>query len=97
MAKRGSNGEGPIRLRPDSRWEGRIVTGHKDNGKPIYRSVFAPTQKKLTEKPRVPLISSKLSGFSDVSRHSFAGKKSGKICFSRVDEVFGICPTIRYG
>ena len=53
MAKRRSNGEGTVRRRPDGRWEGRIVAGHKDNGKPIYRSVFAPTQKELTEKLRV--------------------------------------------
>ncbi len=53
MAKRRSNGEGTVRRRPDGRWEGRIIAGHKDNGKPIYRSVFAPTQKELTEKLRV--------------------------------------------
>lgn len=36
--------------RKDRRWEGRIVVGHKANGTPIFRSVFAKTQKMLMEK-----------------------------------------------
>ena len=36
-AKRRPNGDGMIRKRTDGRWEGRIVAGHKNNGKPIYR------------------------------------------------------------
>lgn len=39
-----------IRKRPDGRWEGRIVAGHKENGNPIFRSVFAKTQKELLHK-----------------------------------------------
>ncbi len=50
MAKRRPNGDGMVRKRADGRWEGRIVAGHKNNGKPIYRSVLAKTQKELTEK-----------------------------------------------
>ena len=29
-----------MRKRSDGRWEGRIVVGHKENGKPIFKSVF---------------------------------------------------------
>ena len=50
MAKRRPNGDGMVRKRGDGRWEGRIVVGHKNNGKPIYRYVLAKTQKELTEK-----------------------------------------------
>ena len=50
MAKRRPDGDGMIRKRPDGRWEGRIVAGHKEDGKPIFRSVFARTQKELLKK-----------------------------------------------
>ena len=50
MAKRRPDGDGMIRKRPDGRWDGRIVAGHKDDGKPIFRSVFARTQKELLKK-----------------------------------------------
>ena len=36
----------------DSRWEGRIVIGHKENGDPIFRYLYAETQKELTAKLR---------------------------------------------
>ena len=39
-----------VRKREDGRWEGRIVTGHKENGDPIFQYVLAPTQKELLEK-----------------------------------------------
>ena len=47
MAKRRTNGEGTIRKRVDGRWEGAIVVGHKNDGKPITKSVFAKTQKEI--------------------------------------------------
>lgn len=50
MAKRRPAGDGLVRKRSDGRWEGRIVVGHKDDGKPIFRSVFAKTQKELMTK-----------------------------------------------
>ena len=50
MANKRPDGDGLVRKRSDGRWEGRIVVGHKDDGKPIYRSVFAKTQKELMEK-----------------------------------------------
>lgn len=49
MPKR-PDGEGMVRKRKDGRWEGRIIVGHKNNGKPIYKSVFAKTQKELIPK-----------------------------------------------
>lgn len=52
MAKRRPSGDGMVRKRDDGRWEGRIVVGHKDNGDPIFRYVYAPTQKELTAKLR---------------------------------------------
>ena len=43
--KRRPQGDGTIRKRTDGRWEGRIVVGHKKDGSPMYKSVFAKTQK----------------------------------------------------
>lgn len=50
MAKRRPSGDGMVRKREDGRWEGRIVIGHKDDGSPIFKSVFAKTQKDLLPK-----------------------------------------------
>ena len=50
MANKRPDGDGLVRKRSDGRWEGRIVVGHKSDGKPIYRSVFARTQKELMDK-----------------------------------------------
>lgn len=52
MAKRRANGEGSVSKRADGRWEGRIIIGRKENGRPIYKSVFAKTQKELMPKLR---------------------------------------------
>ena len=41
-----------VRKREDGRWEGRIVVGHKENGDPIFRYIYADTQKELTAKLR---------------------------------------------
>ena len=45
MGKRRPSGDGMVRKRGDGRWEGRIVVGHKANGDPIFRHVYAKTQK----------------------------------------------------
>ena len=50
MAKRRPNGDGMVRKRADGRWEGRIIVGHKADGKPIYKAVLAKTQKELIPK-----------------------------------------------
>nr|WP_325305263.1 site-specific integrase [uncultured Dysosmobacter sp.] len=52
MAKRRPSGDGMVRKREDGRWEGRIVIGHKENGNPIFRYIYADTQKELTAKLR---------------------------------------------
>jgi len=50
MAKRRPSGDGMVRKRDDGRWEGRIVVGHKENGEPLFRHVYAKTQKELLDK-----------------------------------------------
>lgn len=50
MAKRRPSGDGMLRRREDGRWEGRIVVGHKKNGDPIFRHVYAATQRELLDK-----------------------------------------------
>ena len=50
MAKRRPSGEGMIRQKKKGQWEGRIVVGHKENGDPIFRYVYAKTQKELIGK-----------------------------------------------
>ena len=76
MANKRPDGDGLVRKRSDGRWEGRIVVGHKEDGKPIYRSVFAKTQKELMEK-----LHRSIETFRDVElppirfhdlRHTFA-------------------------
>ena len=49
MARRPA-GDGSISKRKDGRWEGRIIVGHKSDGKPIYKYVFGKTQKELLPK-----------------------------------------------
>ena len=43
--KRRPQGDGTIRKRKDGRWEARIIIGHKNDGSPMYKSVFGKTQK----------------------------------------------------
>lgn len=50
MAKRRPAGDGMVRRREDGRWEGRIVIGHRENGEPLFRHVYAKTQKALLDK-----------------------------------------------
>ena len=50
MAKRRPAGDGMVRRREDGHWEGRIVIGHKENGEPLFRHVYAKTQKALLDK-----------------------------------------------
>lgn len=52
MSKRRPSGDGMVRKREDGRWEGRIVVGHRENGDPIFRYIYASTQKELTAKLR---------------------------------------------
>ena len=51
MPKKRANGEGSIRKRKDSRWEGRYTAGNDPTtGKPIHKSVLAKTQSEAKEK-----------------------------------------------
>ena len=43
-------GEGTLRLRKDGRWEGRVVIGYDDKGKPKTKSVLAHTKSECVEK-----------------------------------------------
>ena len=61
MAKRSPAGDGMVRKRADGRWEGRIVVGHKEDGSPIFRSVFAKTQKEVMRK-----LHSQIEAYRDV-------------------------------
>ena len=61
MAKRRPNGDGMGRNRADGRWEGSIVVGHKEDGSPIFKSVFARTQKDL-----MPKLHSLIEEYRDV-------------------------------
>ena len=47
--RRRPQGDGMIRKRSDGRWEGRIIIGHKNDGTPMYKSVFGNTQKATLE------------------------------------------------
>ena len=52
MGKRRPSGDGMVRKRENSRWEGRIVIGHRENGDSIFRYIYADFQKELTAKLR---------------------------------------------
>ena len=56
MAKKRANGEGNIRKRKDSRWEGRYTAGYDSKtGKRIIRNVLAKTQAEVKEKLKAAL------------------------------------------
>jgi Site-specific recombinase XerD len=51
MPRRGAQGNGTIRQRPDGRWEARYVTGYDaGTGKQIRKSVYGSTQKEVRQK-----------------------------------------------
>ena len=50
MADRRKKGSGSVRERSDGRWEGRVIVGYDDNGKPIQKSVFAKTKTECNKK-----------------------------------------------
>ena len=52
MGKRRPSGDGMVRKRPDGRWEGRIVVGHKADGSSIFRYLYADNQRELTVRLR---------------------------------------------
>ncbi|MBQ7760495.1 MAG: site-specific integrase [Clostridia bacterium] len=50
MAKKRKNGQGTIRLRVDGRWEGRVVIGYDELGRPKTKCVTAKTKMECQEK-----------------------------------------------
>ncbi len=73
MAKRRPAGDGMVRKRSDGRWEGRIVVGHKADGSPIFRSVFAKTQGELLKK-----LHSRIEEYRDVELTEESGMTLGQ-------------------
>lgn len=73
MAKRRPAGDGLVRKRGDGRWEGRIVVGHKADGSPIFRSVFAKTQGELLKK-----LHSRMEEYRDVELTEESGLTLGQ-------------------
>ena len=69
MSKRRPSGDGLIRKRSDGRWEGRIVVGHKNDGTPMYKSVFGKTQKELM--PRLAKLKEYYAGM-DMTEESIS-------------------------
>ena len=50
MPGKRKRGEGTIRLRKDGRWEGRVVVGYDEAGKPKTKNVLAKTKKECAAK-----------------------------------------------
>ena len=50
MAERRKKGSGSIRQRKDGRWEGRVIVGYDDKGKPIQKSVFGKSKTECNQK-----------------------------------------------
>ena len=73
MAKRRPAGDGLVRKRSDGRWKGRIVVGHKADGSPIFRSVFAKTQGELLKK-----LHSRMEEYRDVELTEESGMTLGQ-------------------
>ena len=80
MANKRPDGDGLVRKRSDGRWEGRIVVGHKEDGKPIFRSVFAKTQKELVDK-----LHSNIETFRDVELKENGSNATTEIDGEEVD------------
>ena len=74
MSKRRPSGDGLIRKRSDGRWEGRIVVGHKNDGTPMYKSVFGKTQRELM--PRLAKLKEYYAGM-DMTEESRMTLESG--------------------
>jgi len=75
MAKRRPNGEGMIRQKKKGQWEVRIVVGHKSDGKPIYRYVYAKTQKELIDK-----LHAKIDAYRDAELNENSNMTLGEWC-----------------
>ena len=59
MARKGEN----ICKRKDGRWEARYIVGRKENGKAIYKSIYAHSYREVKEKRNIKLRELKDSSF----------------------------------
>ncbi len=50
MAKRRKRGDGSLHLRKDGRWEGRVVVGYDEKGRPKTKNVLAKTKSECNAK-----------------------------------------------
>lgn len=50
MAGKRKHGTGTVRKRADGRWEGRIIVGYNDDGKPVTKNTLAKTRKECLQK-----------------------------------------------
>lgn len=50
MAGKRKNGTGTVRKREDGRWEGRIIVGYNDEGKPVTKNTLARSRKECLQK-----------------------------------------------
>ena len=50
MAKRRKRGDGSLHLRKDGRWEGRVVVGYDEKGRPKTKNVLAKTKSECSAK-----------------------------------------------
>lgn len=71
MTKKRASGEGSIRKRKDSRWEGRYTAGHDpETGKAIYKNVLSRTQTKVEHREMRTLLVEQLQSFPWEARGS---------------------------
>ena len=71
MAKRRSNGEGNIRKRKDSRWEGRYTAGRDPvTGKQIFKNVLGKTQAEVKEKLQKALAQAGKIDFTKTGKYT---------------------------
>ena len=69
MARKRKSGTGTIRQRKDGRWEGRFISGRRQDGRAKYTSVYARTyaaaKAKLEERKRMvvspPVVNCRLT------------------------------------
>lgn len=66
MAKRRKRGDGSLHLRKDGRWEGRIVVGYDEKGRPKTKNVLAKTKSECSAKLKV--LKASLQGPSETKQ-----------------------------
>ncbi|MDL2300402.1 site-specific integrase [Clostridiaceae bacterium OttesenSCG-928-D20] len=99
MSKRGAQGNGTIRQRPDGRWEARYVAGRNPGtGKQIRKSVYGDTQNEVRQKLNTIVheldegtykepSKLKLSEWLDIWQESYLGSLKASSLFSYQDII----------